>query len=50
MRGMKMLRWNAVAWLAVVAACLPLSGCKTWKKLTASGETLAEERTPVSGS
>lgn len=44
MRGMKMLRWNAVAWLAVVAACLPLSGCKTWKKLTASGQTLAEER------
>ena len=44
MRGMNLSGWKAAAWLAVVAACLPLAGCKTWKKLTASGQTLAEER------
>lgn len=37
--------WHAVAWIAVAACCLPLAGCKTWKKLTTSEKTLAEERT-----
>jgi HEAT repeat protein len=41
---MNLSGWKAAAWLAVVAACLPLAGCKTWKKITASGQTLAEER------
>ena len=36
--------WHAVAWIAVAASCLPLAGCKTWKKLTTSEKTLAEER------
>ena len=44
MRGMKLSGWNATAWLVVAAACFPLAGCRTWKKLTASEKSIAEER------
>lgn len=44
MRRMNLSGWNAAAWLAVIAACLPLTGCRAWKKLTTSEKTLAEER------
>lgn len=43
--GMKLVGASSVtAWLVVVAACVPLAGCTTWKKLTTSSKALAEER------
>ncbi len=36
--------WCAAVCLGMAVACLPLAGCKTWKKMTTSKETLAEER------
>lgn len=44
MRGMNLSGRTTLAWFAMAMACLPLSGCRTWKKLTTSEKTLAEER------
>ena len=44
MRGMNLSGRTALAWFAMAMACLPLAGCRTWKKLTTSEKTLAEER------
>lgn len=45
MRGMKLTNPSCgTIWLLLAAFSLPLAGCKTWKKLTASEKTLAEER------
>jgi HEAT repeat protein len=44
MRGMNLSGRTTLAWFAMAMACLPLAGCRTWKKLTTSEKTLAEER------
>ena len=44
MRGMNLSSRTTLAWFAMAVSCLPLSGCRTWKKLTTSEKTLAEER------
>lgn len=44
MRGMNLSGRTTLAWFAMAVACLPLSGCRTWKKLTMSEKALAEER------
>lgn len=44
MRRMNLSGWIAAAWVLVAVTCVPLAGCKAWKKLTSSEKTLAEER------